>query len=50
MATTQTDEFKMAIHYARLIPLGKDSKKDAIHRWAEQIKKALAQPKGLIRG
>lgn len=44
MKTTETEEFRRALHMAKLMPLGKHSeaKKLAIRRWRDAIKKALA--------
>lgn len=50
MTTTETQEFKDAVRLARLIPLGKDGKAEAVHRWAEQVKRMLAKPKGVSDG
>lgn len=43
--TMQSDSFKRALHLSRLIPLGKkdEAKKQAVHRWCEAIKLALAE-------
>ena len=40
----QSEAFKDALHLSKLIPLGKktEAKKQAVHRWCEAIKKALA--------
>jgi hypothetical protein len=44
MLTTETDEYKRALHLSKLIPLGKktQAKKDAVHRlylaWAAMLK------------
>lgn len=46
MLTTDTDQFKQAIHLSRLMPLGKDNKREAVHKWAEAIKLALAHRSG----
>lgn len=42
MSTIETDQFKSALHLSRLIPLGRDSKKEAVSRWNQAIKLALA--------
>lgn len=43
MKTTETQEFKDAIHLSKLIPLGKktQAKKEAVHRLITQIKVML---------
>jgi len=43
MKTTETQEFKDAIHLSKLIPLGKktQAKKDAVHRLALAWQKML---------
>jgi hypothetical protein len=44
MKTTESDEYKCAIHLSKLIPLGKktQAKKEAVHRlylaWVEMLK------------
>lgn len=44
MLTTETEEFRRALHLAKLMPLGRHSeaKKAAIRKWCDAIKKALA--------
>lgn len=46
MKTIDTDQFKQALHLSRLMPLGKDNKRESVHRWAEAIKLALAHRSG----
>jgi len=42
--TTNTDEFRRALHLSKLIPLGRkdDAKKKAVNNWNDAMQKALA--------
>lgn len=44
MRTIETEDFRRALHLAKLMPLGKHSeaKKLAVRKWCDAIKKALA--------
>lgn len=44
MLTIETEEFRRALHLAKLMPLGRHSeaKKQAVKRWHEAVKNMLA--------